>query len=133
MAIGTGTRKVHVAGQIALDADGGPVAPGDLAGQTAQALRGTRLGLAAAGASFADVVRLTFYVVDWSQERIGDFLADVRSVTNEFGLPSPIPPASPSGSPTCSSPTSSSSRGHRRPRPMSAPLPSSGSVRVVTG
>lgn len=92
VAIATGTRQVHVAGQVA----GGPGvdrAP-DLAGQVAQALRSTALGLAGAGATFEDVVRLTFYVTRWTPEQIGDFMAGVASVAGELDLPSPLPPSS---------------------------------------
>ncbi|MGK8507205.1 RidA family protein [Nocardia asiatica] len=41
VAVGTGSRQVHVSGQVARLADGTSVAPGDLAGQVAQALRNT--------------------------------------------------------------------------------------------
>ena len=64
------------------------------AGQVAQALRNTAAGLASAGATFSDVLRLTFYVTDWSPEKIGDFLAGVDLVAEEIALPRPIPPAS---------------------------------------
>ncbi|KAF2782320.1 RidA family protein [Streptomyces sp. OM5714] len=94
VAVGTGTKHVHVSGQIARRADGTPVAPGDLAGQVAQALRNTSIGLTGAGASFEDVLRLTFYVTRWSAEKIGDFMAGVESVADEIGLPLPLPPAS---------------------------------------
>ncbi|GAA3925847.1 RidA family protein [Streptomyces gulbargensis] len=94
VAVGTGTKHVHVSGQVARQADGTPVAPGDLAGQVAQALRNTALGLAGAGASFTDVLRLTFYVTRWSPERIGDFMAGVEAVAEEIGLRLPMPPAS---------------------------------------
>ncbi|MEW2567175.1 RidA family protein [Streptomyces sp. NPDC047070] len=94
VAVGTGTRHVHVSGQIARRADGTPVAPGDLAGQVAQALRNTLVGLAGAGASFTDVLRLTFYVTRWSPDRIGDFMAGVEAVAEEIGLRLPLPPAS---------------------------------------
>ncbi|MGY0065996.1 RidA family protein [Streptomyces sp. QTS137] len=94
VAVGTGTKHVHVSGQIARQADGTPVAPDDLAGQVAQALRNTSTGLASAGASFADVLRLTFYVTRWSPEKIGDFMAGVEAVAEEIGLPLPMPPAS---------------------------------------
>ncbi|MEW1997515.1 Rid family hydrolase [Streptomyces coelicoflavus] len=94
VAVGTGTKHVHVSGQIARRADGTPVAPGDLAGQVAQALRNTSIGLTGAGASFEDVLRLTFYVTRWSPEKIGDFMAGVESVADEIGLPLPLPPAS---------------------------------------
>ncbi|MFE9780947.1 RidA family protein [Streptomyces sp. NPDC005775] len=94
VAVGTGATHVHVSGQVARRADGTPVAPGDLAGQVAHALRNTAVGLAGAGASFADVLRLTFYVTRWSPEKIGDFMAGVESVAEEIGLQIPMPPAS---------------------------------------
>ncbi|MCV7356229.1 RidA family protein [Mycolicibacterium fluoranthenivorans] len=94
VAVGTGTRHVHVSGQIARLADGTPVAPGDLAGQVAQALRNTATALAGAGAGFGDVVRLTFYVTQWVPERMDAFMAGVNLVATDIGLPSPIPPAS---------------------------------------
>ncbi|MFI5640142.1 RidA family protein [Streptomyces goshikiensis] len=94
VAVGTGTKHVHVSGQIGRRADGTPVAPGDLAGQVAQALRNTSVGLKGAGASFTDVLRLTFYVTGWSPEKIGDLMAGVEAVAGEIGLPLPMPPAS---------------------------------------
>ncbi|MFI6817564.1 RidA family protein [Nonomuraea sp. NPDC050328] len=94
VAVGTGTTQVHVSGQVARLADGTPVAPGDLAGQVAQALRNTALGLTGAGASFADVLRLTFYVTRWSPEKISDLMAGVEAVADEIGLQLPMPPAS---------------------------------------
>lgn len=94
VAVGTGATHIHVSGQISRTADGTPVAPGDLAGQVAQALRNTALGLEGAGASFEDVLRLTFYVTAWSPEKIGDLMAGVEAVAPEIGLPVPMPPAS---------------------------------------
>lgn len=89
VAVGTGTRQVHVAGQVARTRDGSPVAPGDLAGQVAQALRNVELGLRGAGATFEDVVRLTFYVTDWSTDKLGAF----REGVVQGGVPLPMPPA----------------------------------------
>lgn len=94
VAVGTGTRQVHVAGQIARLADAGAVAPGDLARQVAQALRNTAAGLAGGGATFDDVVRLTFYVTAWSPEKITAFMEGIQSVAAEIGLPTPMPPTS---------------------------------------
>ncbi|MFY1671492.1 RidA family protein [Plantactinospora sp. WMMB334] len=94
VAVASGSRHVHVAGQIARDEAGRPVAPGSLRGQVGQALRNTARGLAGAGATFSDVVRLTFYVTNWSPERIEDFMAGVEEVAGEVGLPRPLPPAS---------------------------------------
>jgi len=86
VAIATGTRQVHIAGQVAYDAEGKLVAPGDLAGQVAQAYRNVAIALAAAGATFSDVVRLTFYVVDWKRELMPDFLAGVARVSEELKI-----------------------------------------------
>ena len=94
VAVGTGTRHVHVAGQIARTRDGEPVGPGDLAAQVAQALRNTHAGLVGAGATFDDVLRLTFYVTQWRPERIKEFMAGIASVADELGIPTPLPPAS---------------------------------------
>jgi enamine deaminase RidA (YjgF/YER057c/UK114 family) len=94
VAVGTGTRHIHVSGQIARRADGTPVAPGDLASQVAQALRNTATGLAGVGATFDDVLRLTFYVTRWAPEKIHDFMAGIEQVAGEVGLPMPMPPAS---------------------------------------
>ncbi|WP_309114250.1 RidA family protein [Saccharothrix sp.] len=94
VSVATGTRHVHVAGQIARDAEGNPVATDDLAGQVAQALRNTARGLAGAGASFADVVRLRFFVTRWSPDKYDDFVAGIERVSTELGLPRPLPPLS---------------------------------------
>ena len=59
----TGSRLVFVAGQVADDADGNLVAPGDLAVQARQAFANVGRALAAAGAGPADVARITIYVV----------------------------------------------------------------------
>ncbi|WP_224243571.1 RidA family protein [Hyalangium gracile] len=86
VAIATGSRQVHIAGQVAYDANGQLVARGDLAGQVAQAYRNVAIALAAAGATFRDVVRLTFYVVDWKREKMPDFLAGIEQVAQELQI-----------------------------------------------
>ncbi|KGJ76968.1 endoribonuclease [Cryobacterium roopkundense] len=93
VSVATGSRHVHVAGQIGRDADTDHL-PDDLARQVAQALRNTARGLASAGATFADVVRLRFFVTQWSPEKMGDFMAGVDLVAREVGLSQPMPPAS---------------------------------------
>jgi enamine deaminase RidA (YjgF/YER057c/UK114 family) len=94
VAIGTGTRHVHVAGQVSRDGDANRIATGDLSGQVAQVLRNTALGLAGAGASFADVVRLRFFVTQSGPQLLDDFLAGIELVADELGLPQPLPPVS---------------------------------------
>lgn len=94
VAVGQGSRHIHVSGQIARNEDGSTVAENDLAGQVTWALRNTAIGLAGAGATFDDVLRLTFYVTQWAPERIGEFMDGVTRVAEEIGLPTPMPPAS---------------------------------------
>ncbi|MFF4174030.1 RidA family protein [Streptomyces sp. NPDC001744] len=94
VAVGTGTTHVHVSGQTSSLADGTSVAAGDLSGQVAQALRNTARGLAGAGATFDDVLRLTFYVTEWAPEKTDAFMAGAESVADEIGLPRPFPPSS---------------------------------------
>jgi enamine deaminase RidA (YjgF/YER057c/UK114 family) len=94
VAIGEGTRHVHVSGQVARSAEGKPLAAGDLAGQVAEVLRSTARALAGAGASFEDVLRMTFYVTESKPEKIVAFMEGVARVTDELKLPAPLPPAS---------------------------------------
>lgn len=57
-------RIVAVAGQVALDAEGALVGAGDLRAQAVQVFENLGRALAAVGASFADVVKLTVYCTD---------------------------------------------------------------------
>ncbi|GAB4138529.1 MAG: RidA family protein [Sphingomonadales bacterium] len=68
-------RLVHMAGQVAWDANHVIVAPGDLAGQAAQTLKNVRSVLAACGAEPKDVVRLRIYVVDHKPEKLDVIVA----------------------------------------------------------
>ncbi|MFJ8021541.1 RidA family protein [Streptomyces sp. NPDC096311] len=63
VVLGTG-RFVAVSGQLALDEDGRLVGAGDAAAQARQVFENLRRCLAAAGATFDDVVKLTFFVTD---------------------------------------------------------------------
>ncbi|MGW0554026.1 RidA family protein [Streptomyces sp. NPDC002926] len=60
---GTG-RFVAISGQCAFDEDGKVVGEGDPAAQARQVFENLRRCLAAAGASFDDVVKLTYFVTD---------------------------------------------------------------------
>jgi enamine deaminase RidA (YjgF/YER057c/UK114 family) len=94
VSIGTGSRTVFVAGQVDRDEFGSPVSDGGLAGQVLQALRNVSTGLTGAGASFADVVRLTIYVTEWRSESIGELMNGLEAATLELALPTPLPPTS---------------------------------------
>ncbi|WP_217254016.1 RidA family protein [Streptomyces sp. AC602_WCS936] len=63
VVLGTG-RFVAVSGQLALDEGGKLVGDGDAAAQARQVFENLRRCLAAAGATFDDVVKLTFFVTD---------------------------------------------------------------------
>ncbi|WP_030242440.1 MULTISPECIES: RidA family protein [unclassified Streptomyces] len=63
VVLGTG-RFVAVSGQLALDESGRLVGEGDPAAQARQVFENLRRCLAAAGAAFDDVVKLTYFVTD---------------------------------------------------------------------
>ncbi|MCX4716960.1 RidA family protein [Streptomyces virginiae] len=63
VVLGTG-RFVAVSGQCALDERGEVVGEGDPAAQARQVFENLRRCLAAAGATFDDVVKLTYFVTD---------------------------------------------------------------------
>jgi enamine deaminase RidA (YjgF/YER057c/UK114 family) len=81
------SRLVFVSGQIAADAEGTIVAPGDWEAQTRQVMRNVERALRAEDATWADVVKLTFFVTDTAE------LTTVRSVRDEF-VNTTAPPAS---------------------------------------
>ncbi|MEU9336946.1 RidA family protein [Streptomyces sp. NPDC048290] len=68
-------RLVAIAGQIALDADGGLVGPGDHAAQAEQAFRNFRAALEAAGAAPEHLLKNTIHVVGHRPELIGPVFA----------------------------------------------------------
>jgi len=83
-------RTVYVAGQVALDRDGRLVGDGDFLAQCRQTFANVGRALAAAGADFTHVVKLTTFVTDMSA------LAHFRTARDEvlgpaIGAP---PPAS---------------------------------------
>lgn len=85
----SGGRTVYVAGQISMDKDGNVVGKGDIRAQTRQVLDNVTAALAAAGATFKDVVKATTYVVNLKP----DDLAPIREVRTEY-YPAENPPAS---------------------------------------
>jgi enamine deaminase RidA (YjgF/YER057c/UK114 family) len=85
MSVSTGSRIVHLAGQVARAADGAPVGAGDLAAQVAQAYRNVATALSAVGGTFDDVAALTVYVVDWSPEKMAALGEGVGRVADQLG------------------------------------------------
>jgi len=69
-----GGRTLHLAGQVAWDAQAQIVGPGDLEAQTRQALANLEAVLAEVGATSANIVRLRTYVVDHTPDKLGPVL-----------------------------------------------------------
>jgi enamine deaminase RidA (YjgF/YER057c/UK114 family) len=68
VVVASGTRTVYTAGQVSIDERGALVGADDIAAQTAQAMRNVGLALAAAGATYADIAKITVYVVNYRPE-----------------------------------------------------------------
>lgn len=78
---------IFISGQVPLDANGSVVGVGDMRVQARQTFRNLAAVLSAAGASFDDVIKLTYFVRDI------DAIADIRAVRDEF-VNTDRPPAS---------------------------------------
>lgn len=64
----SGSRTIYTAGQVSIDDSGALVGAGDLAAQTTQVMHNVGRALAAVGADFSDVVKITTYVVNYKPE-----------------------------------------------------------------
>jgi enamine deaminase RidA (YjgF/YER057c/UK114 family) len=85
VSVAQGTKLVFLAGQVATAQDGSLVGEGDLAAQTAQALRNVNAGLEAAGATLDDVAKVTLYLVDWHEDKMEQLMAGVMAAAGELG------------------------------------------------
>jgi enamine deaminase RidA (YjgF/YER057c/UK114 family) len=83
----SGARMLYLSGQVPLDSAGTLVGRGDFRAQAHQVFRNLRAGLAAGGASFADVVKLTYYVLDVRQVPL------LREIRDQY-VNTAAPPAS---------------------------------------
>ena len=92
VSVATGSRLVHIAGQVSWDAEGKTVGEGDLAAQIEQCYLNVATALAGVGATFADVVKLTAYVVDWTPDKGALFGEGVARAAAKLGA-APVPPA----------------------------------------
>jgi enamine deaminase RidA (YjgF/YER057c/UK114 family) len=85
----SGGRTIFVSGQVSLDEKGNLVGSNDLRAQTKQVFENLSRTLAASGARFEDVVKVTYYVVGYRPEQ----LPAIREVRSEY-LSRTHPPAS---------------------------------------
>jgi 2-iminobutanoate/2-iminopropanoate deaminase len=79
-----GRRLVFMAGQLSRDVSGNVVGKGDMRVQIRQVCENIKTGLTAAGASLADVVKMTTFVTD-----IDEFMRHVDVRMEYFGIALP--------------------------------------------
>lgn len=91
VSIASGSRLVFIAGQVAWDAEGVTIGEGDLAAQVEQSYLNVGTALAEVGGSFDDVAKLTFYVVDWTPDKMPALLEGISRAAAKLGV-TPAPP-----------------------------------------
>ena len=83
-----GSRIVFISGQVALDKDGNMVGMGDLGRQAEQVFENLKTCLESAGATFADVTKMTTFIVSFRPSSDRAVLAEVRQ---KYLLPGTLP------------------------------------------
>jgi enamine deaminase RidA (YjgF/YER057c/UK114 family) len=86
----TGGTTLYISGQGAFTAASALVGAGDHYAQTRQAFQNVVMALAAGGATWHDVVKATYYVVDVTPEHLDAF---VQAMNDELGADAEPPPA----------------------------------------
>jgi enamine deaminase RidA (YjgF/YER057c/UK114 family) len=74
----TGGKTIYVSGQVSVNERGEVVGKGDLQAQTVQVFENIKQALAAAGATFRDVLKSNLYVVGLKPEHVA-MIREVRS------------------------------------------------------
>lgn len=90
VVVAQGSRTVFISGQVAIDKDGNVVGAGDLGKQAEQVFENLKACLASVGATFADVTKMTTFIVSYRPSADRAILGAVR----QRYLPSENPPAS---------------------------------------
>ena len=91
VSIASGTKLIFIAGQVAWDTQGITVGEGDLASQVEQCYLNIGSALADVGGGFDDVAKLTFYVVDWTPDKMPALLKGISCAAAKLGV-TPAPP-----------------------------------------
>ena len=76
----TGGKTIYVSGQVSVNERGEVVGKGDLRAQTVQTFENVKQALAAAGATFRDVLKSNLYVVGLKPEDV----ATIREVRSRY-------------------------------------------------
>jgi enamine deaminase RidA (YjgF/YER057c/UK114 family) len=86
VSVATGSRVIHVSGQTAVDSEG-KVIGSTHQEQCRAALRNLRIALEAAGATLADIAKITIFMVDYSWDALEALMSAGKEV---FGDPYPL-------------------------------------------
>ncbi|MSU78994.1 MAG: RidA family protein [Gemmataceae bacterium] len=78
VASSRGGKTIYISGQVSVNEKGEVVGKGDLNAQVTQTFENLKNALAAAGATFKDVVKSSFYVVGLKSEQV-PILREVRA------------------------------------------------------
>lgn len=82
----TGSRIVHISGQVGTD-ETGAVVPGGLAAQTERALLNVALAVETAGVSVQDLTSLRLYVVDWDMSKLDELMRGGQAAAERTSIP----------------------------------------------
>lgn len=82
-------KMIHISGQVSVNEKGEVIGKGDMRAQVERVFENLKAGLAAAGATFADVVKVTYFVVGLKPEHV----PMIREVRRKY-LSAEGPPAS---------------------------------------
>lgn len=89
VVVATGAKTIYVSGQVSVNEKAEVVGKGDFRAQVEHTFENLKTALAAAGATFKDVVKVTYFVVDLKPELV----PHVREVRRKY-LDPDNPPAS---------------------------------------
>jgi enamine deaminase RidA (YjgF/YER057c/UK114 family) len=84
VTVGHGTRIIHVSGQTGVDVEGIVVGTTHRE-QAKQALLNVRTAAEAAGVTGADLAKMMLYVVDYSEEALGEIFTGLAEYEAEVG------------------------------------------------
>ena len=80
-------KMIFVSGQVALNKQGEVVGKGDLRAQATQVYENLKVALTAVGATFADVVKVNTYVVNYKPTDA----AIIREIRSKYNVPEKLP------------------------------------------
>lgn len=90
VVVARGAKTIYISGQVPVNEKGEIIGRGDFATQTRQVFEHIKTALAAANATFDDLVKITIYIKDYKPDQ---HLLVLRNIRNEY-ISKEIPPAS---------------------------------------